>query len=165
MSKVLITYATKHGSTKEIANMIASTIHEQSEIRDIQEVESIKQYDFIVMGTPIYNGQPLPTFTSFVKNNEFDLQEKDKAVFTVLWDNESGDRRQESLSIVERIIPGHIVNEYVFSGEIDKDRLNLQEEEVMRRHMDTMEKATESYSFISKKECEEFGQRINDMIH
>ena len=52
--KTLVTYSTKTGNTKKVAESIAKAI-ENSEIKDIAEVNNL-DYDLIIVGTWIDKG-------------------------------------------------------------------------------------------------------------
>jgi menaquinone-dependent protoporphyrinogen oxidase len=53
--RVLVTYATKHGSTRGIAEAIAATISGHgiaAELLPVEGVEEIESYDAVVLGSP-----------------------------------------------------------------------------------------------------------------
>jgi menaquinone-dependent protoporphyrinogen oxidase len=59
--QVLVAYATKHGSTREIAEVIGATIVERLGPRDVQldvmaahEVRDVTGYDAVVLGSALY---------------------------------------------------------------------------------------------------------------
>jgi menaquinone-dependent protoporphyrinogen IX oxidase len=56
--KVLVTYLSKTGNTKKVAEAIFEEINEEKEIRKIDEVESIEGYDIIFLGLPIHQMGP-----------------------------------------------------------------------------------------------------------
>jgi menaquinone-dependent protoporphyrinogen oxidase len=54
---VLVAYATKNGSTAEIAQAIADTLRENGmspQVRPVAEVENVTPYDAVVFGSGIY---------------------------------------------------------------------------------------------------------------
>ena len=56
-TKVLITYATTHGSTKEIAEVITDTIRNrgiEADIQPIRKVKSLESYSLVMLGAPLY---------------------------------------------------------------------------------------------------------------
>lgn len=58
--KVLVTYATKNGSTTEVAQALVSRLREHNCSVDIQaakEVRNLKGIDCLVVGAPIYSGR------------------------------------------------------------------------------------------------------------
>lgn len=57
---VLVAYATKRGSTEEIAAAIAGELREhgvRAELRDAREVHDLLRYDAVVLGSAVYHGR------------------------------------------------------------------------------------------------------------
>lgn len=55
--KVLVTYASTHGSTQEIAEVVAEVLHERGLSVDLQPVRTVKdltKYNAVVLGAPMY---------------------------------------------------------------------------------------------------------------
>jgi len=55
--KILIAYATKTGSTQEVAEKVAATLHESGlevEIQPIRNVRTLEGYGAVVLGAPLY---------------------------------------------------------------------------------------------------------------
>jgi len=56
---LLVTYATKNGSTTDVAEAIGLRLREHGcsvEIQPAKEVRSLKEFDALVVGAPIYSG-------------------------------------------------------------------------------------------------------------
>jgi menaquinone-dependent protoporphyrinogen oxidase len=61
-NSVLITYAARYGSTKEVTEYIGKQMIENGmsvEITLCKEVKNLEKYDFIILGTPYYIGKML----------------------------------------------------------------------------------------------------------
>ena len=70
--KILVAYASKHGSTKGIAERIASTIGEeghQVDLKDVRDAGELGAYDACVIGSAAYMGSWLGEATTFVRRN------------------------------------------------------------------------------------------------
>jgi menaquinone-dependent protoporphyrinogen oxidase len=70
--KVLIAYASKHGSTQEIANAIAEELRASRldvETHDVDEVKNTGSYGALVLGSAIYMGNWLPEARRFVERH------------------------------------------------------------------------------------------------
>lgn len=68
--KVLVSAASKHGSTTGIAEAISKSLTEQGVSNDViapKDVTSIDGYDALVLGSGVYAGHWLSTATDFVK--------------------------------------------------------------------------------------------------
>ncbi|HEU5383580.1 MAG TPA: flavodoxin domain-containing protein [Ktedonobacteraceae bacterium] len=56
-ASILVTYATRYGSTQEVAETVAATLREGGFVVDIQpmrEVRSLEGYSTVVLGAPLY---------------------------------------------------------------------------------------------------------------
>ena len=65
--KTLVTYFSQTGNTKKIAEAIYETISDEKEIKTLNEVENLDNYDFTFIGFPVQNFQPHPNGKKFVK--------------------------------------------------------------------------------------------------
>ena len=57
MARVLITYASKRGSTAEIADVLSRTIREDGHIVDCRPADGVKNlgpYDAVILGSAVY---------------------------------------------------------------------------------------------------------------
>lgn len=57
MTRVLVAYASKHGSTAEIAEVVAQTLRDDgldADCRDAGDVRSLDDYDAVVLGSAVY---------------------------------------------------------------------------------------------------------------
>lgn len=58
--KILVTFATKNGSTTDVARAIGLRLREQGysvEIQPVKNARNIQEFDFVVVGAPIYSGR------------------------------------------------------------------------------------------------------------
>ncbi|KKG16074.1 flavodoxin [Methanosarcina sp. 2.H.T.1A.6] len=56
-TKVLVAYASKYGSTQEVAEAIAATLRESDlavDLEPMKEVKTLNEYTAVVLGAPIY---------------------------------------------------------------------------------------------------------------
>ena len=57
--KILVAFATRYGSTAEVAEKIAATLRESGavvDVRPVREVRSLNEYSTVVLGAPLYIG-------------------------------------------------------------------------------------------------------------
>lgn len=80
MSKsILITYATRYGSTKEVAEKIAQIFNLDGfevEVLPCKKVDTIEQYHFILIGAPYYIGGMLKDAKNFLLKHQDTLSKK-----------------------------------------------------------------------------------------
>ncbi|MDD3621192.1 MAG: flavodoxin domain-containing protein [Methanofollis sp.] len=84
--RILIAYATKHETTREIAEVITETLNEEgfeAKAKAVGMVESLAEYDMVVIGSPIYMGMILKEAKTFVIRFADALKEKQVATFAV----------------------------------------------------------------------------------
>lgn len=84
--KILITYASRAGSTTEIAEAIGKTLTQcgmQVEVFPMQEVKDLSPYCAVVAGSAIRKSKWLPEAMQFVQTHRAELAKKPFATFTV----------------------------------------------------------------------------------
>jgi menaquinone-dependent protoporphyrinogen oxidase len=72
-NKVLVAYASKHGSTAEIAEKIGQVLRQdglQVDAQPVNKVKDLKQYSAAVLGSATYIGMWRKEFTRFLAGNE-----------------------------------------------------------------------------------------------
>jgi len=83
---VLVAYATKYGSTQEVAEAIATTLREHGlevEVRPAREVRSLKGYDSVVLGAALYMGRWHADARHFLKRHRTVLSSLPVAIFAL----------------------------------------------------------------------------------
>lgn len=84
--KVLVTYATRCGSTAEIAQAVADELANRGfavDIRPVQQVNQVDKYGAVVIGSAVRFGQVLPEAVKFIEQNHIQLNEMPTAIFAV----------------------------------------------------------------------------------
>jgi menaquinone-dependent protoporphyrinogen oxidase len=82
--KILVTYATRCGSTEEIAQTIGRTLSAEGaevEVRPVKEVRSLAGYRAVVVGSAIRMGRWLPEAAKFVEKQRETLRRLPTAYF------------------------------------------------------------------------------------
>ena len=70
--RVLVTAASKHGGTVEIARAIGAALSEarlDTDVRPIEEVTTLEPYDAVVLGSGVYMGRWLEPAKRFIERN------------------------------------------------------------------------------------------------
>jgi menaquinone-dependent protoporphyrinogen oxidase len=86
MNEILIAYATKHGSTHEVAETIAARLAEagvETHTLPVDRVRSLDEYDAVVLGAPLYMGRLHHDARAFLRRHRAALAEKPLAVFAL----------------------------------------------------------------------------------
>jgi menaquinone-dependent protoporphyrinogen oxidase len=79
MTKCLVVFGSKYGSTAEVARAIAEGLG--ADVVDVAFKPDITAYDVIVIGSPIYAGDYLSSVVRFIRDNKSSLQERRIAAF------------------------------------------------------------------------------------
>lgn len=85
-NKILVTYATRGGTTADVAEAIAVTLIEhggQVEVRPVQAVRTLEPYGAVIVGSAIQGKRWLPEAVQFVQTHRVELSHKPFAAFLV----------------------------------------------------------------------------------
>ncbi|HEV2583932.1 MAG TPA: flavodoxin domain-containing protein [Ktedonobacteraceae bacterium] len=83
---VLVAYATKYGSTREVAEAIAATLSLEGlevEIQPAREVRSLDGYGAVVLGAALYMGRWHKDARRFLKRHRAALSQRQVAIFAL----------------------------------------------------------------------------------
>jgi menaquinone-dependent protoporphyrinogen oxidase len=83
--KVLVTAASRHGSTAEIATIIAGILQASdidAEALPLEDVGSVVDYDAVILGSAVYDGQWLEPARAFATRNADDLATRPVFLFS-----------------------------------------------------------------------------------
>jgi len=85
-NKILVTYASRTGSTTGVAQAIGTALTQggaQVEVRPMSEVQDLTPYDAVVAGSAIHNQAWLPEALQFIQAHQAELAQKPFADFSV----------------------------------------------------------------------------------
>lgn len=123
---ILVTYASRAGSTAGVAEAIGKTLVEngaQVEIRPMQEVEDTAPFRAVVAGSAIQNRQWLPEALQFVQTHRATLAQRPFAMFSVCMTLAMKDGEQYRPQISEWVSPvrrlARPVSEGLFAGALE----------------------------------------------
>jgi menaquinone-dependent protoporphyrinogen oxidase len=129
--KTLIAYASKCGSTGEVANAIANVLCDLGadvDVRLVKEVLSLDGYNRVVVGSAIRMGGWLSDATNFVKAQQATLAQLPTAIFSVHLSN-LGDDEAARQARVAYTAPVHELitpqAEAFFAGKMNMARLDF----------------------------------------
>ncbi|MCK9593272.1 MAG: flavodoxin domain-containing protein [Methanoregula sp.] len=130
MAHILIAYATKKGSTAEIAQAVAKELQAAGHTADSVEIEQVASpqgYDAVVIGGPMYMGHIDSRVKKFVKRHYPDLARVPVAGFAVGLSAASKD--PEGMAWTEKALhaslnPLRPVAEAIFAGNLDPEKLS-----------------------------------------
>jgi menaquinone-dependent protoporphyrinogen oxidase len=85
-SSVLLAYATRFGSTQDVAESVAASLREAGLEVDLQlmrQVESLDQYEAVVLGAAIYNTKWHADAHQFLSQHQAALSQRPVVIFTL----------------------------------------------------------------------------------
>ncbi len=129
--KVLVTYATRTGTTQEVAVAIGEELETKGakvDVKNAKEVEDLTAYRAVILGSAIRAGNLMPEAIEFVKANQEKLSQIPVAYFVVCATlrEDTEENRQAVAAYLdplrEMIEP---VEEGLFAGAIDRSKLSF----------------------------------------
>jgi menaquinone-dependent protoporphyrinogen oxidase len=124
--KILVTYASRTGSTAGVAEEIGETLVEngaQVEVLPMQDIKDITQYQAVVAGSAIQNRQWLPEAMQFMQTYQALLNQKPFAMFSVCMTLAMRDGEKYRPDVSEWLAPVRAlvrpVSEGIFAGVLD----------------------------------------------
>jgi menaquinone-dependent protoporphyrinogen oxidase len=132
--KVLVTVATRHGATAEVAAIIARVLRlrgmEATELPPADVVD-IEEYDAVVLGSAVYAGRWLAPATSLVERLQPQLAARPVWLFS---SGPIGDPPNPLKPVdVSRVVASTGAIEHrLFAGKLDKSQLGLLERAIVR---------------------------------
>jgi menaquinone-dependent protoporphyrinogen oxidase len=133
MTRILVAYGTRYGSTREVAETVAATLGEQgieTEVKQAREVRSLDGYDGVVLGTPLYMGALHKDVRALLEKHQATLEHTPFALFALgpikAGDGLDGSRAQlmEALAKLPAPTPASTA---VFVGAYDPARLGFKD--------------------------------------
>ena len=132
---ILIAVASKHGSTREIADAIAQELRaagHTAEVRNAKEALTVSRYDVVIVGSGVYAGNWLPEARQYVEQN------RERFASIPVWLFSSGPLGEDPQpkgdpegldKLMEQTgARGH----QIFVGRLDKSQLGLGERLIVR---------------------------------
>lgn len=130
--RILVTYASRSGSTAETAEAISKTLLQngvQVDLLPMQEVKNLAPYSAVVLGSPIRKSQWLPEALRFVQDHRMELTLKRVALFTLSITLAMSNGEQYRQAVKQWVAPVRSqvkpVSEGLFAGRLDFTKLPL----------------------------------------
>jgi menaquinone-dependent protoporphyrinogen oxidase len=124
--KILVTYASRTGSTVEVAEAIGKTLSEDGagvDVLPMQDVPDLAPYRAVVAGSAIQNKQWLPEAVQFIQTNKAALSQKPFAAFLVCMTLAMKNAEQYRPFVKDFLVPVRSlvkpVSEGLFAGVLD----------------------------------------------
>lgn len=166
----LVIYATKYGSTRDIAEGVAKGLGQGTKIFPVQEMKALEA-DLVVLGCPIYSGKLLPEMIDFLAKRKEELITKKLAFFIVCGDKGSVQvQGQETggkayLKEINAFLEDKLIAEEAFLGRMKKSELNEEDQALLEEFSNILGVQFPDFSGVDLTEAEGFGQKIKKVIN
>jgi len=111
MSTVLVVFATKNGSTREVAEVIANRLRETGADVVLEPAracrDSVAERDLVVLGAPLYSGRWHRDAHRFLRRHRRDLHDVPITIFGMGPRNATDDAWERSRTQLDRAIAKH----------------------------------------------------------
>lgn len=133
--RVLVTVASKHGSTGQIGEIIAGVLRDRGLIVESHPPEAVRDlagYDAVVLGSAVYAGGWLEPAIAFVNRHDIDLATRQVWLFS------SGPIGDPPMPAGEPVVAASIAarvgarEHRTFAGKLDRAQLGFMERTVTR---------------------------------
>ena len=129
--RILVAYASKHGSTRDVAEVIATTMRSLGvdvDVRAADEVEDVDPYDTVVLGTAIYMGRLHDQARNLLTAHREELARRRLAVFalgprTLAADDVESTRAQLESGLAKASVEADLTA--IFGGVVDPTKLRF----------------------------------------
>ena len=128
--KVLISAASRHGSTDEIAQAIADLLTAagfETDVRAPEDVASTAPYDGVVIGSAVYLGHWLEPARKLIERESATLAYKPVWLFSSGPTGTTTQPAENTAELARLRETAHAIDHQVFAGRLDRNHLGLAE--------------------------------------
>jgi menaquinone-dependent protoporphyrinogen oxidase len=128
--KILVTYATRAGSTAEVAEAIGQVLSANGaavDVRPVQKVTDIDGYSAMIVGSAVRIGKWLPEAVDFVAKNQSRLNGRPVAIFSVHLSHVGNDEADQKARLAYTASVRQVLTpraEVFFAGKMDFTKLS-----------------------------------------
>ena len=139
-NRILVTYASRAGSTAEVAEAIGKTLSEggmQVDVIPMTEVKDLSPYQSVVAGSAIRGSKWLPEAVQFIQTHRSELNQKRFAMFTVCITMAMKNAENYRTGVMGWVAPVRAMvnplSEGLFAGMLDFNKLPVNWDTLMLR--------------------------------
>ena len=131
--KILVTAASKYGSTAEIARRIADVLSTRGHDVDVEPADgvSVADHDAVVLGSAVYAGHWLPAAKDLVERVGLDLANRPVWLFSSGPVGEPPKPEEDPVDVAPIVAATSARGHRVFAGRIDRDQLSFPEKAIV----------------------------------
>jgi menaquinone-dependent protoporphyrinogen IX oxidase len=160
MLRTLVIYSSKYGSTHDAAKIIALVTGPAMYCRVEEFKLEYMDFDFIVIGSPIYQEKLDPSIIEFVHNNSEWLKEKPVSFFCTCLDKNGG---LEQLNSLEKSIDIDFLSKKAVGGRLIIDKLDDEDHGLIKEFLKIVNLPFEDMDFYSKEEIVNYAMKLKSL--
>ncbi len=172
MSRVLIAYDTRYGSTERVAQWIAEGIAERGtndisvDVKNVLHVTGLN-HDGVVIGSPIYDDELLNSVIAFLDAQSDTLEHVNIALFVVC--GHYGALPKDKLinmyvKKLEAHISGTVVAREVFGGSFDFEKLSDEDKRAMEDFSKGTGHTIAKLDLLDRDKVQAFGRELKNLL-
>jgi menaquinone-dependent protoporphyrinogen IX oxidase/uncharacterized protein YhbP (UPF0306 family) len=160
MLKTLVLYSSKYGSTRDAARII-SLITGPAKYCSVDEfIPEYMEFDFIVVGTPIYQGKVDPSVVEFVDKNRAWLKEKPFSLFCTCLDKTGG---LDQLGQLQEFITAKAMSLKAIGGRLRIDDLDENDHDLIKEFLNHVNLPFEDMDFYNPEEIVNYSLKLKSI--
>lgn len=160
MLKTLVVYSGKYGTTEEVAKTI-SLITGPARYCSVDNFkEEYRDFDFIVLGAPIYQEKIDKSMVEFVKQNREWLNKKAVAAYCTCLDTNGGLRELNNMAMEYQI---NFLNLKALGGRLILEKLDSEDKVSIEEFLELVKLPQEDMDFYNKQEVINFSMKLKGL--
>ncbi len=156
----LIVYDTRYGTTEEIAHWLADGLAVDCDVKNVADVTSL-DYDLIIVGSPMYTDEPLPSVIQFLHDHSASLSSKNVALFLV-YDKLIASKLGTYEEMIREQAPPNILGVAIFGGYMDVAKLTEHDRRTIDDFFSRLGHRYDVLDNRNKDEVLRFAQRLKE---
>lgn len=159
--ETLIVYATRYGSVREAAEMIAQRLSGRATLHDLEKADMppLDAYDSVILGGSIYIGRIQKELTDFMHRNRQALLAKKLGLFICAGLPDAAAREKELMSVFPAALEEHASARGVLGYRMDLGRMKATDRLIMRLIGGNIQSTCEYFT----KEIDRFAREMDGM--
>lgn len=159
--KALVAYDTRYGTTEEIAHWLAEGLSTDCDVKNVADVTDLN-YDLIVIGSPIYTDEPLPSVVQFLRDRRALLGSKNVALFLV-YDKLIASKLDKYEEMIREQAPPNVLGVAIFGGYMDVNKLTEHDRRTIDDFFNRLGQRYDILDNRDKNEVLQFAQRLKNL--
>ena len=132
--KLLLIIASKHGSTKDIGEVVQKNLSDQNEVEILvpSAVTNLDEYEGVILGSAVYMTQWMPEMVDFVNKHRDELFHKPVWAFSVGLSGVPKGNVQDPSRVGKALVLADPIRHVTFPGRLNSSELTFRERSIAR---------------------------------